>query len=76
MAKGAAVATDLTRITINLIPGAASALEEVSAAENLSRTDTVNRAIQVYEFIVKQKMFGKELLLRAEDGSVERVHIV
>lgn len=76
MTKGATVAQDLTRITVNLVPGAASALEEASAAEQLSQTDTVNRALQVYEFLVKQKMFGKELLLRSGDGSVELVHIV
>ena len=70
------MAVDLTRITVNLIPGAASALEEVSAAENLSQTDAVNRALQVYEFIVMQRMHGKELMLRAEDGSTEIVHIV
>lgn len=70
------MATDLTRITVNLIPGAASALEGTAAAESLSQTDTVNRALQVYEFLVKQRMLGKELLLRDEDGNLEKVHIV
>lgn len=70
------MANDLTRITVNLIPGAASALEEAASIEELSQTDTVNRALRVYEFIVKQKAFGKELLLRDKRGALEKVHIV
>ncbi|WP_218923750.1 hypothetical protein [Streptomyces sp. rh34] len=42
----------------------------------LSKTDSINRAVQVYAFLAQQMADGKEVLLRDENGDTERVHIV
>ncbi|MFJ5657296.1 hypothetical protein ACIQD5_28615 [Streptomyces microflavus] len=43
---------------------------------DLSKTDSINRAVQVYAFLAQQVADGKEVLLRDENGETERVHIV
>ncbi|MEV7935731.1 hypothetical protein AB0O82_06260 [Kitasatospora sp. NPDC088264] len=45
-------------------------------ATGLSKTDAINRSVQVYGFLAQQMTEGKELLLRDKDGVLERVHIV
>jgi hypothetical protein len=51
--------TGLTRVTVNLNAPAAAALESASEMTGDSRTDTVNRALQVYAELVR---------LRVEEG--------
>lgn len=68
---------DLTRLTVNLVPRAAAALNEAAQLTEDSRTDTINRALQVYCFFVQQQeLKGKKILLRDEDGSVETVTLL
>ncbi|HEY1920383.1 MAG TPA: hypothetical protein VGH27_32845 [Streptosporangiaceae bacterium] len=52
------------RITVNLIPSAASDLERLHERTNLSRTDLTNRAITVYEFFDAQLRDGYDLISR------------
>lgn len=70
------MASDLTRITVNLIPAASEALAESAERDKLSQTDVVNRALQVYNFIDRQVRGGKAVLLRDGSGNVEQVHII
>ena len=67
----------LTRVTVNLTRKAVEALESVSDATGYSKTDTINRALQVYA-IVQQLMEdnGGKLRLRRDNGDVEVVPIV
>lgn len=68
--------SELLRMTINLTAMAAQALNELQQKLELSKTDVINRAVQVYAFIEKEDSKGKELYLRSPDGTLERVHIV
>jgi len=55
-----------TKLTVNLIPSAVTALEQAAALEGNSQTDTVNRALQTYAFLVLQQKAGKVIILRDE----------
>ena len=67
----------LTRITVNLTPKAAEALERTAEREQLSKTDTVNRALQGWDFLTKLiETNGGSLLVVGPDGTAERIHIV
>jgi hypothetical protein len=74
---GSAGGSGLTRVTVNLNRQAVQALEAVSDATGYSKTDTINRALQVYA-IVHQIMerSGGVLHVKHEDGELERIHIV
>jgi hypothetical protein len=52
------------RITVALIPKAVADLQHLQGRTGLSKTDLVNRAISLYEFIDKQTRAGQDLLLR------------
>jgi len=64
--------------------GRGSDLEQLHASDSLARlvhltrlskTDVVNRALQVYCFIEEQKLQGGELLVRKHD-ELQQVHII
>ncbi|MFB6963170.1 hypothetical protein ACFCYB_40985 [Streptomyces sp. NPDC056309] len=71
-----AVRTDNERFTVTLIATAAQAVGTLMRITGLSKTDVINRAVQVYAFLAQQMADGKEILLRDEEGNTERVHIV
>ncbi|NEA46894.1 hypothetical protein [Streptomyces sp. SID10815] len=71
-----AVRTDNERFTVTLIATAAQAVGTLMRITGLSKTDVINRAVQVYAFLAQQMADGKEILLRDEEGNLERVHIV
>ena len=63
------------RITVALIPKAAEDLQRVQGLTGLSKTDIVNRAISLYEFIEDQLRQGREVLIRdPEAEETQRVH--
>lgn len=64
------------RFTVTLISAAVHALAILVNLTGLSKTDAVNRAIQVYGFLASEMADGKEVLLRDKTGNLERVHIV
>ncbi|GCD37997.1 hypothetical protein OEIGOIKO_05807 [Streptomyces chrestomyceticus JCM 4735] len=64
------------RYSITLVPPAVEAVNRLTAATGLSKTDVINRAVQVYGFIEDRIRDGDEVLLRNRDGEIERVHIV
>ena len=67
----------LTRVTVNLNRHAVRALETVSAATGYSKTDTINRALQVYAIVQEiMERNGGALQVKHDDGEVERIHIV
>jgi hypothetical protein len=69
--------TTVDRITIALIPKAAEDLQELQDRTSLSKTDLVNRAITLYEFIDAQQRSGRELLLRdSTSGETQSVLIL
>jgi hypothetical protein len=56
-----------SRITITLIPSAQASLADLHARTGLSKTDLVNRAITLYEFIDTKMKAGSEVLIRKGD---------
>jgi hypothetical protein len=67
--------TDRT-ITVVLVSKAAADLERTHGRTELSRTDIVNRALSLYEFVDQERDSGGELLLRRSDGSTYLVALL
>lgn len=57
-----------TRITVALVDRAAADLQAVHDRTQLSKTNIVNRAISLYEFIDAEMNAGSELVIR-RDGN-------
>lgn len=68
----------LTRVNVNLTPRTVTALESAVAKTGDSRTDTINRAIQVYDLVqdLLRGGDGRSLVIRYPDGETERVFIM
>lgn len=55
------MAGNYVRLTINLSQKANTAMERAAEREGLNRTEIVNRALQVYDFIQDQVTQGKQI---------------
>ncbi len=49
--RGSGSGGSLERVTVNLTPRSSKALEEVVGLTGDSKTDSINRAIQIYAYI-------------------------
>jgi hypothetical protein len=67
--------SDLEQLHAKLVPPASDSLARLVHLTRLSKTDVVNRALQVYCFIEEQKLQGGELLVRKHD-ELQQVHII
>lgn len=64
------------RLHTNLIPQAAADLEAETTASKMNRADVVNRALQLYHFLMEEERDGREICVRdKKTGAVERVKI-
>jgi len=68
--------TEHEEITVLLISKVAGDLERTQRRTELSKTDIVNRAITLYDYLDGERDSGAELLLRRKDGSTYRVELV
>lgn len=68
----------LTRITVNLTPRSALALDGVVERTGDSRTDVVNRSLLVYDLLLDliARGDGRSLVLTCPDGGTERIYIL
>lgn len=66
----------LVKMTANLVPRAVEAMEQARARTGDSRTDTINRALQVYALVLEQMDGRDHLVVEMPDGSRERVYIM
>ncbi len=67
----------LERITVNLVPAASEALAHAAALTRVSRTDTINRSLQAYDFLMDMQAAGVVLLLRYPDSvELERLRLL
>lgn len=67
---------DPTTLTVQLTPRSVDALLRAARTEGLSRTDTVNRAIQFYDFVVDMlAQDGDSSLLVTRNGRTEQIDI-
>jgi hypothetical protein len=55
-------------LTVALLQRTSAALAAVRERTRLSKTDIVNRAIALYEFIDAETRAGRELAVRGPDG--------
>ena len=63
-----------TKLTVNLVSRSTDAMEVASVLTGDSRTDTVNRALQVYAYLMDQIILGGRLLQLVDpDGTVHAV---
>ena len=63
------------RITVALIPKAAADLQSLQERSCLSKTDIVNRALSLYEFIDVQLRQDRDVLIRDRaTGETQIVH--
>jgi hypothetical protein len=61
------------RITVALIPQAAEDLQHLQDRTGLSKTDIVNRAVSLYDFINTQLREGRDLLIRDNEAKETQV---
>jgi hypothetical protein len=65
------------RITVALIPKAVVELQRLQERTGLGKTDLVNRAISLYEFIDEQLLADRDLLLRdRKTGETQLVRLL
>jgi hypothetical protein len=67
--------TSSERITVTLIPRVAADLETIQDRTNMSKTDIVNRAITLYQFVDATLTAGAELIVR-HDGKEEIIRLL
>lgn len=69
--------SDLTRITVNLTRRSVDALEQVSESTQATQTATVNRALLVYDIVLKlMERGGGRIKVEHADGTRETVTIL
>lgn len=65
------------RITVALIPKAGDDLQRLQDRTSLSKTDLVNRAISLYEFIEAHLSDGHDLIVRdRETGETQVIRLL
>jgi hypothetical protein len=67
---------ELTRLTVNLLPKADAALQSAATREGMSRTDVVNRALQLYDFAGQIGDEGGQLLVRNRAGELTLLRLM
>jgi hypothetical protein len=67
----------LTRVTVNLTQRSSAALDLLTGLTGDSKTDTVNRALQIYAYLEHVVHGGGSIHVRKADGSeLEQVKIL
>jgi hypothetical protein len=62
--------SDLTKLSVNLVPRALVALQLAAQTTGNSQTDTVNRALQIYAYLVSERAQGRHVLTSPSVGPV------
>lgn len=60
------------RVTVNLSPASSAALDRAVEITGDSKTDTINRALQIYAMLTDAVNDGGQVLIRYADGDMER----
>jgi hypothetical protein len=67
----------LTRVTVNLTRRAVEALEQLGNSTGYSRTDSINRALQIAALVQAiMDNEGGSLTVKRSNGTVEVIHIL
>lgn len=62
-------------LAVQLVPLAVAALVELRALTGHSRTDVVNRALQVYALVERERAAGRDVAVLDADGDGYRVRL-
>jgi hypothetical protein len=65
----------LERVTVNLTPRAWNALEATVQRTGDTKTDTINRALQIYNYIEEIMHSGGAVVVQDRNGKPERLRI-
>lgn len=57
----------LRRVTLNLTEQSQDAIETGENCEGLNQTDYINRAIRLYDFVLREEAAGRTLWVRDAD---------
>lgn len=68
--------TDLVRMTLNLTPQAAAAIDDIVKIEGGTRTDAVVSALKRYGDLLQMQEGGAVLYVRNGDGELERLRFL
>jgi hypothetical protein len=66
----------LTRVTANFIPRSMTALNAASERSGDTRTETLNRSVQLYDLITAHIANGGKVLLRDADGETRWMELL
>lgn len=67
----------LVKVTVNLTPRAVEALDITCARTRDSKTDTINRALVVYQVVLDlMDRGGGQLMFQDREGHTERIHLL
>ncbi|RAG85862.1 hypothetical protein DN069_10205 [Streptacidiphilus pinicola] len=65
------------RYSVTLCPPAVTAVAELSTSGRVSKSDVINRAVLLLDFVEKERAKGRDLVIRDnESGALERIHII
>ena len=65
------------RYSVTLCPPAVTAVAELSESGRVSKSDVINRAVLLLDFIERERAKGHDLVIRNnESGALERIHII
>ena len=70
------MASDLTRLTVNLTPTAADDLKYLCASTRLGKTDVVDRALRAYAWLEHRIADDYEMLIRPKGGGMDAAELV
>ena len=65
----------LERVTVNLIPKASKALAETADLTGDSKTDTINRALQLYAWVMQVTSANGKIMVE-QDGEVSVIKLL
>jgi len=69
------VTEPITKVSFNAIPTAVRAIEIAAELTGDTRTDTINRAVQLYAFVEKIRHDGGHLVVHNADGTANRLDL-
>lgn len=70
------MSTDLQRVTVNLITKSSDSLDRLASRSGMSKTDVINRALQLYDFIDTEIATGKQILIRSGDDDDQVLRLI
>ncbi|WP_020523080.1 hypothetical protein [Catelliglobosispora koreensis] len=74
--EGTKTGGQLTKVTVNLVPRAVAALDEVAAITHDTKTEAINRSLQLYAYLQKMIEEGYSVcLMDPEEKTVVQLQL-